>query len=80
MSGGDLTDALEAHMENLFGWICQQQDQEKAVESLEDYALRDLNGWLARLNVPNGIPGLIHGLVLVEAAERFMRQRQGGEA
>jgi len=66
-------DSKEAHMENLFGWICRQACQEKAVASLEDYALRDLNGWLARMGNLSGVPGLIHGLILVEAAERFMK-------
>ena len=63
----------EAHMEKLYGWICRQACQEKAVADLEDYALRDLNGWLARMGCMSGVPSLIHGLILVEAAERFMK-------
>ena len=66
-------EAKEAHMENLFQWICRQACQEKSVASLEDYALRDLNGWLARMGCMSGVPSLIHGLVLVEAAERFLK-------
>lgn len=63
----------EAHMANLYGWVCQQACQEKAVADLADYALRDLNGWLEGLGVTAGFPALIHGLILVEAAERFMK-------
>lgn len=63
----------EAHMANLYGWVCQQACQEKAVADLADYALRDLNGWLEGLGIVSGVPALIHGLILVEAAERFMK-------
>jgi len=68
-----LDDAREAHMENLYGWICCQPDQEQAVAGLEDYALRDMGGYLARLNVERGVPGLIRGLVICEACDRFMK-------
>jgi len=67
-------DAREAHLENLYGWICRQGCQESAVASLEDYALRDLIGWLSRLNEPHGVPGEILGRVLVEAARRYVAQ------
>ena len=74
----EIEDARETHMEHLYAWICRSGDQEAIVAALEDYALRDLGGWLARLNVGTGVPGLIHGLVLVEAAERFMKQKNAG--
>jgi len=64
---------LDDHMQTIYGWICQQPDPEAAVAALEDYALRDLSGWLARRGAVNGIPSLIHGLCLVQAAERFMK-------
>jgi hypothetical protein len=71
-------EAAEAHMENLYGFICRQPNQEAVIATLEDYALRDLNGYLARMNAECGIPGLIRGLVMVEACERFMKN-EGGE-
>jgi hypothetical protein len=61
----------EPDMQTLYGWICQQRDEQAAIAALEDYALRDLLGWLGRLNVLSGIPGIIYGHALVEAAKRF---------
>lgn len=58
-------------MGNLYACICIQRDEAAAVAELEDYALRDLLGWLGRLNVLSGIPGQIYGLCLVESARRF---------
>jgi hypothetical protein len=65
---------IDEHMENLYGFICRQPNQERAIATLEDYALRDLNGWLSRQNAENGVPGMIRGLCICEACERFMRQ------
>lgn len=62
----------EAHMENLYGWICRQACPEKAVADLADYALLDLDGWLVREGCMSGIPALIQGLITVEMAKRFM--------
>ena len=67
-------DAREEHMRNLYAWLCEQRDEQAAVASLEDYALRDLLGWLALLNVTSGIPGIIYGHALVEAAHRFQQK------
>ena len=69
----------ERHMENLYGYICRQADQAAVIALLEDYALRDLNGYLARLNLESGFPGMIRGLVICEACERFV-ENVGGEA
>ncbi len=68
---GDPQDAKDAHMANLFAWLCMRPCVEEAVDALEDYALRDLLGWLASNNVLTGIPGMIYGLALVAAAKRF---------
>ena len=77
----DLEDAREAHMENLYAWICRQPGQEKAIAALEDYALRELNGWLSRNNAESGVPGMIRGLCICEACDRFMTGKtNGGEA
>ena len=67
----DRAQLRNAHMENLYLWICRQRDEQAAVECLEDYALRDLLGWLGRLNVLSGIPGIIYGHALVESSKRF---------
>ena len=75
----DIEDAREAHMENLYGFLCRQPDQERAIASLEDYALRDLNGYLSRMNAESGVPGMIRGLCICEACERFMRAKSNGE-
>jgi hypothetical protein len=58
-------------MARLFALICVQRDEAAAVSELEDYALRDLLGWLGRLNVLSGIPGQIYGLCLLESSKRF---------
>jgi len=76
-----LDDAREAHMENLYCWICRQPDQEKAIASLDDQVLRELGGYLSRLGQESGVPALIHGHVICEACERFIKQKPaGGEA
>lgn len=67
-------DAREEHMRNLYACLCLQRDEQAAIASLEDYALRDLLGWLALLNVTSGIPGIIYGHCLVEAAHRFQQK------
>jgi hypothetical protein len=67
----DRAQLRNAHMENLYLWVCCQRDDAAAIAGLEDYALRDLLGWLGRLNVLSGIPGIIYGLALVESSKRF---------
>jgi hypothetical protein len=69
----DRADLMDTHMRNLYVWLCCQRDESAAVSSLEDYALRDLLGWLARLNVLSGIPGMIYGHAMVEASKRFQK-------
>lgn len=64
----------QEQIEEMYGWICQQGDEAVAIAKLEDYALRDLLGWLARLNILTGIPGMIYGHCLVEASKRFQAQ------
>ena len=75
----DRAELREAHMRNLYVWVCCQRDEQAAIAALEDYALRDLLGWLARLNVLSGTPGRVYGICLVEAAERFAALKGGDE-
>lgn len=75
-----MNQAYDDHMANLYGWICLRPDPEEAVANLEDYALRDLFAWLDAKAITTGIPALIHGLMLCEAAERFLKNKKpGGE-
>lgn len=67
-----MTAEAEAHARTIYQWICEQADQEKAVANLADYALRDINCWLARMGAVSGIPSMIHGLILCEAARRYL--------
>lgn len=68
----------EQSARDLYAWICEQPDQESVIVGLQDDALRSLNGWLARMGAVSGVPSLIHGLVLHEAAARFLKSPQGG--
>jgi hypothetical protein len=68
-----------AHMLTIYQWICEQPDEQKAVEELEDYALRDILGWFARSGVISGIPGRIYSIAIVEASTRFERNAGGGK-
>lgn len=67
-----MTEEAINHMENLYAWICWQPSQEHTIATLEDYALRQLNSYLTIQGVPSGVPGLIHGLVICEIADRWM--------
>ena len=60
-------------MENLYGYICRQADQAAVIANLNDRELRAFNGYLARLNLESGFPGMIRGLVICEACDRFMK-------
>lgn len=59
----------------LYRWLTMRGNLEAAVKSLKTQQLRVLNGYLARLGETNGIPALIHGLILHEAATRLMIQK-----
>lgn len=56
----------------LYRWLTWHARLEKAVQSLSNQQLRMLNGHLAGAGVKGGIPGVIHGLILNEAATRLM--------
>lgn len=71
--GRDAGAELNEHMQGLLLFICMQADTAGTVEALEDYALRDLLGWLKDEAVMNGLAGQVLGLCLVEAAYRFER-------
>lgn len=74
MSHAARDEAREAHMENLFAWICRQPHPEAAIAALEDYALRDLGAHLEQSGITTGIPGTIHGIIIAEVYHRFMHQ------
>jgi len=57
----------------LFDWLTRQPETEAAIANLPAAHLRELLGYLARLNVLTGIPGEIYGHALVEAAKRFQQ-------
>lgn len=59
----------------LYRWLTWHRNLEKAVNALSTQQLRTLNGYLARAGATSGIPSLIHGLVLYEAAGRLMIQQ-----
>ena len=65
----------EEQLAELYAHLTKAADLEKAVNGLTSRSLRELNGWLARAGTMSGIPSLIQGLILVEAAERFMKMR-----
>lgn len=56
----------------LFRWLTWHRDLESAVAVLSTAQLRELNCYLARAGAVSGVPSLIHGLVLHEAAKRLM--------
>ena len=56
----------------LYRWLTWHPSLEKAVQALSTQQLRILNGHLGLAGATNGIPGLIHGLILHEAAGRLM--------
>lgn len=65
----------EEQLAGMYAHLTKAADLEQAVKNLTSRSLRDLNGWLARAGVMTGIPALIHGVILVEAAERFMKMQ-----
>ena len=69
----------EQHAKALFASICASPDPEAAVGSLASFALRDLNAWLAREGAVSGIPSMIHGLILCEAARRYLAGQPSDE-
>lgn len=67
--------AQAKRVKRLYRWLTWQPNLEEAVAGLTTRSLRELNGYLARKGVSHGIPGLIHGLILHEAAGRLMIQQ-----
>jgi len=65
----------EEQLAGLYASLTLAADLEAAVQKLTSRSLRELNGWLAREGCMSGVPSLIHGLILVEAAERFMKMK-----
>jgi hypothetical protein len=63
-------------IDGVYSWLTVQPNLEAAVRGLENGDLREVNGALSRLGAENGIPGLIHGLVIVEAARRFFKEKE----
>ena len=72
-------DRIAAHMALLFGFICRAGCQVEAIESLEDYALRDMVFYLEAWNPESGVPAMIRGLVTVEACNRFCEKTEDVE-
>lgn len=66
-------------IKRLYRWLTWQPDLEAAVKGLTTRSLRELNGYLARKGATSGIPAMIHGLILYEAAGRLMLQRETEE-
>jgi hypothetical protein len=60
----------------MFVWLCAQEDLEGAVAGLTSRSLRELHGTLAGRQ---GIAALVDGLILNEAAGRFMKMRESNE-
>jgi hypothetical protein len=69
----------EEQMAGLYASLTLAADLEQAVRVLTSRSLRELNGWLAREGCMNGVPALIHGLILLEASERFMKMVDSNE-
>lgn len=63
----------------IFGELVRCADIESAINALTNQELRGLSAYLDKdpQYAKTGIPGMIQGLLQVEAAHRFM---QGGEA
>lgn len=60
------------HMANVYQYLCLHENVEEAVSALQDHALRDLAEWLDADGTTTGIPGMVSGLLLCEAAKRFL--------
>lgn len=65
-------------IKKLYRWLTWQADLEAAVAELETRELRELNGYLARRGVQNGIPALIQGLIHDVASKRLMYGERKG--
>jgi hypothetical protein len=65
----------EDHLADVYLGVCKSADVEVAVGGLHNETLRELHGWLCRLNVESGIPGLIRGLVVLECCNRFLERK-----
>jgi hypothetical protein len=66
---------MERHLAEVYETICRCPDVERAVASLHSDTLRELHGWLSRLNVESGIPGLVRGVVTLECCNRFLNRQ-----
>lgn len=65
----------EEHLAFTYEGLCKSADIERAVSELHSETLRDLHGWLCRLNVESGIPGLVRGVVTLECCNRFLNHQ-----
>ena len=70
---------IEEEISGLYAHLCRATDLERAVSNLPPRSIRALNGWLARAGCVSGVPSLIHGLLLDEAAQRFMKANRDEE-
>jgi hypothetical protein len=62
----------------IYRTLCVAEDLETEVGRLSDWALREVDGYLARFS--GGIPALVRGVVELEASVRFMSAKaKGGE-
>lgn len=68
-------DAKEEYLAGMYDAICRQPDVEQAIEALRNEALRELHGYISRLNVESGIPGLLRGVVVQECCNRFLNRQ-----
>jgi hypothetical protein len=66
---------MERHLVDTYDMICRCPDIERTVASLHSDTLRELHGYLCRMNVESGIPGLVRGVVMVECCNRFLNRQ-----
>jgi hypothetical protein len=59
------------HGSTLYDWAVRQPDLAATISGLDEDALRVLHAYLGHFG-DTGVPGLIHGLLLDEAAHRFL--------
>lgn len=69
-----LTKARREHCRKVFRRLTWAVDLEAAIIALGDAEIRELNRYLSRKGSAGGVPKLIHGLILHEAATRLMIQ------
>jgi hypothetical protein len=65
----------EAYVAAVYHQLCRAGDIERAVADLDDDTLRHLIGYLARLGIESGVPGLIAGIAQVSASDRWVHGR-----